>query len=42
MMEKGIIPKPPRLSLGQKEPIKAGAADYYNIDQSTLMHLSKN
>jgi hypothetical protein len=42
MMEKGIMPRPPKLSLGQKEPIKAGAADYYNIDESTLMHLSKN
>ena len=42
MVEKGIIPRPSKLSSGQKEPIKAGAADYYNIDESTLMHLSKN
>jgi hypothetical protein len=42
MMEKGIMPRPPKLSLGQKKPIKTGAADYYNIDESTLMHLSKN
>ncbi len=42
MMEKGIIPRPPKLSLGQREPKKAGAPDYYNIDDSTLMHLSKN
>ncbi len=42
MIEKGIIPKPSKLPLGQSEPKKAGAADYYNIDESTLMHLSKN
>ena len=42
MIEKGIIPRPPKLLLGQREPKKEGATDYYNIDQSTLMHLSKN
>ena len=42
MMEKGIIPRPSKLSLGQRESKKAGAADYYNIDESTLVHLSKN
>ena len=42
MMEKGIIPTPSKLSLGQGESKKAGAADYYNIDESTLVHLSKN
>jgi hypothetical protein len=42
MMEKGIIPRPSKLTLGQREPKKAGAADYYNIDESTLMHLSTN
>jgi hypothetical protein len=42
MMEKGIMPRPPKLSLGQGEPKKVGAADYYNIDESTLLHLSKN
>ncbi len=42
MMEKGIIPRPSKLPLGQSEPKKAGAADYYNIDESTLLHLSKN
>ena len=42
MMEKGIIPRPSKLSLGQGESKKAGAADYYNIDESTLVHLSKN
>jgi hypothetical protein len=42
MIEKGIIPRPSKLPLGQIEPKKEGATDYYNIDQSTLMHLSKN
>ena len=42
MMEKGIIPRPSKLTLGQREAKKAGAADYYNIDESTLMHLSTN
>ena len=42
MMEKGIIPRPSKLPLGQRQPKKAGAADYYSIDESTLMHLSKN
>ena len=42
MIEKGIMPRPPKLPLGQSEPKKEGATDYYNIDQSTLMHLSKN
>ena len=42
MMEKGVIPGPSKLTLGQREAKKAGMADYYNIDESTLMHLSKN
>ena len=42
MMEKGIIPRPSKLTLGQREAKKAGMADYYNIDESTMMHLSKN
>ena len=42
MMEKGIIPQPSKLTLGQREAKKAGMADYYNIDESTMMHLSKN
>src|SRR5215216_1902497 len=42
MMEKGVIPGPSKLALGQREAKKTGMADYYNIDESTLMHLSKN
>jgi hypothetical protein len=42
MMEKGIIPRPPKLTSGQRETKKAGVTDYYTIDESTLMHLSKN
>ena len=42
MMEKGIIPQPSKLTLGQREAKKAGMADYYSIDESTMMHLSKN
>ncbi|MFL6475525.1 MAG: hypothetical protein ACJ70Y_00935 [Nitrososphaera sp.] len=42
MMEKGIIPRPSKLPLGSRELKKAGAIDYYNIDESRLMHLSKN
>jgi transcription elongation factor GreA-like protein len=42
MMEKGIIPRPSKLTLGQRDAKKAGMADYYNIDESTMMHLSKN
>ena len=42
MMEKGIIPRPSKLTLGQIETKKAEVADYYTIDESTMMHLSKN
>ena len=42
MMEKGIIPRPSKVSSGQRETKKAGVTDYYTIDESTLMHLSKN
>ncbi|MDQ3969482.1 MAG: hypothetical protein M3275_13950 [Thermoproteota archaeon] len=42
MMEKGIIPRPSKLTLGQRDTKKAEVADYYNIDESTMMHLSKN
>jgi hypothetical protein len=42
MMEKGIIPRPSKLTLGQRDAKKAGMADYYNIDEPTMMHLSKN
>jgi hypothetical protein len=42
MMEKGIIPRPSKLTLGQRETKKAEVADYYTIDESTMMHLSKN
>ena len=43
MMEKGIIPRPSKkLASGQREAKKAEMADYYTIDESTIMHLSKN
>jgi hypothetical protein len=42
MIEKGIMPRPSKLPLGQREPKKPEAVDYYNIDESTVMHLSKN
>ena len=42
MMEKGIIPRPSKLTLGQIDTKKAEVADYYNIHESTMMHLSKN
>ena len=42
MMEKGIAPRPSKLTLGQRDAKKAGMADYYNIDEWTLMQLSKN
>lgn len=42
MMEKGIIPRPSKPTLGQRETKKTELVDYYNIDESTLMHLSKN
>ena len=42
MMEKGIIPRPSKLTLGQRETKKAEVADFYNIHESTMMHLSKN
>jgi hypothetical protein len=42
MMEKGILPRPSKLPLGQRELKKAEAVDYYNINESTLMHFSKN
>jgi hypothetical protein len=42
MIEKGIIPRPSKLTLGQSETKKAEVADYYNIDESTMIHLSKN
>jgi hypothetical protein len=42
MIEKGIIQRPSKLILGQREAKKAGMADYYNIDEWTLTHLSKN
>jgi hypothetical protein len=42
MMEKGIVQRPSKLKLGQRDPKKAGMADYYNIDEWTLTHLSKN
>jgi hypothetical protein len=43
MMEKGIIPRPqPKLTSGQRAAKAAGAIDYYNIHESTLMRLSKN
>ena len=42
MIEKGIIPRPSKLTLGQSETKKAGVADYYNIDEPTMIHLSKN
>lgn len=42
MMEKGIAPGPSKLTLGQRDPKKAGMADYYNIDGWALTHLSKN
>ncbi|HJU33751.1 MAG TPA: hypothetical protein VJ695_01390 [Nitrososphaera sp.] len=42
MMEKGILSRPSKLPLGQRELKKAEAVDYYNINESTLMHFSKN
>lgn len=43
MMEKGIIPRLSKLTSGQREAKKAAeVADYYTIDESTMMHLSKN
>jgi hypothetical protein len=43
MMEKGIIPRPPKLTSGQRAAKAAEVVvDYYNIDESTLMRLSKN
>ena len=43
MMERGIIPsRPSKPTLGQGEPKKGGMTDYYNINESTLLHLSKN
>jgi hypothetical protein len=42
MMERGIMRRPPKLTLGQRDAKKAGMADYYNIDEWTLMQLSKN
>jgi hypothetical protein len=42
MIEKGILPRSPKLTLGQNETKKAGVTDYYNIDDSTMIHLSKN
>ena len=42
MMEKGIMPRPSKLTLGQRDAKKAGMADYYNIDGWALTHLSKN
>jgi hypothetical protein len=42
MIEKGIIPRPSKLTLGQSETKKAGVVDYYNIDEPTMIHLSKN
>lgn len=42
MMEKGIVSRPSKLTLGQRDPKKAGMADYYNIDEWALTHLSKN
>jgi hypothetical protein len=42
MIEKGIIPRLSKLTLEQREAKKTGMADYYNIDESTMMHLSKN
>ena len=43
MIEKGIIPRS-RPTAGERgETRKAGGVvDYYNIDESTLIHLSKN
>jgi hypothetical protein len=42
MMEKGIIPRPPKLTSGQRAAKAAEVVDYYNIDESALMRLSKN
>jgi hypothetical protein len=42
MIEKGILPRSPKLTLGQSETKKAGVTDYYNIDDSTMIRLSKN
>ena len=39
MVERGIIPRPTKLASGQRVP---KAADYYSINESALMRLSKN
>ena len=39
MIEKGILPRSPKLTLGQNETKKAGVTDYYNIEDSTFIHL---
>ena len=39
MVERGIIPRPQKLTSGQRV---SKAADYYNINESTLMRLSNN
>src|ERR671935_1947235 len=42
MMEKGIIPRLPKPTSGQRAARTAEVVDYYNIDESALMRLSKN
>jgi 23S rRNA U2552 (ribose-2'-O)-methylase RlmE/FtsJ len=42
MMEKGIIPRQSKPPLGQGDTKRTELVDYYNIDKSTMMHLSKN
>jgi hypothetical protein len=43
MIEKGIIPRPPpKLTPEQRAAKAAEILDYYNIDDSSLMRLSKN
>jgi len=43
MIEKGIIPRPqPKIISEQRGTKAAGVLDYYNIDDSSMMPLSKN
>jgi hypothetical protein len=43
MIEKGIIPRPqPKITSEQRGAKAAVALDYYNIDDSSMMRLSKN
>jgi hypothetical protein len=42
MIEKGIIPRPQPKITSEQRGAKAAVLDYYNIDDSSMMRLSKN